>query len=93
MQQCLKLAFGPLPASLQKMSRQCMTCSPVGELHPWGASSTGAASPEDFMAVTCLEIRTGKYGKAFHVYKWSPGETRLQVSPARIVSQKMFEYR
>lgn len=64
----------PLCASPQKMSHQCMTCSPVGEHHPWGASSTEAASREDFMAATCLEIRMGKYEKAFHVYKWSRGK-------------------
>lgn len=38
-----------------------MTCSQVGEHHLWEASSTGAASLEDFMAVMCLEIKMGMY--------------------------------
>lgn len=45
-----------------------MTCSPVEEHHLWGASSTGAASLEDFMAVTCLEIKMGKYEKQAQQY-------------------------
>lgn len=40
-----------------------MTSSPVEEHHLWEASSTGAASREDSMAVMCLEIRMGKYEK------------------------------
>lgn len=40
-----------------------MTCSPVEEHHPWEASSTEAASLEDFMAVMCLEIKMGKHDK------------------------------
>lgn len=47
----------------QKMSLLSMTCSPVEENHLWGASSTGAASLEDFTAVMCLEIKMGKNGK------------------------------
>lgn len=43
------------------MSHLSMTCSPVEEHHLSGASSTGAASLEDFMAVMCLEIKMGKY--------------------------------
>lgn len=45
-----------------------MTCSPVEEHHQWGASSTEAASPEDYMAVMCLEIKMGKYERGFSVY-------------------------
>lgn len=44
-----------------------MTCSPVEEHHQWEASSTGAASLEDFMAVTYLEIKMGKYEKGLTV--------------------------
>lgn len=68
----------PLCASPQKMSHQCMTCRPVEEHHPWAASSTEAASREDFMAVTCLEIRMGKYEKGFHACKWSREKLRCK---------------
>lgn len=44
-----------------------MTCSPAEEHHLWEASSTGAASLEDFMAVTFLEIKMGKYEKGLTV--------------------------
>lgn len=44
-----------------------MICSPVEEHHQWGASSTEAASPEDFTAVMCLEIKIGKHEKEFSI--------------------------
>lgn len=49
----------------QKMSPQSTTCSPVEEHLLWEASSIGAASLEDFMAVMCLEIKMGKYEMGF----------------------------
>lgn len=52
------------------MSRLSMTCSPVEERRPWGASSTGAASPEDSTAVMCLGIRTGESDGWFYQTKF-----------------------
>ena len=49
-----------LTVSPQKTSHLSMTCSPAEEHRPWGASSTGAASPEDSTAVMCSGIRTGE---------------------------------